>query len=1215
MIPTNNNTPSPCNPISSNCVIWQGPDISCINLCNGDTVSDVVAALAEKLCEIIDQACACDPDLTGLELKCALPQAGMPDTFVETLQAIIDYMCNITPGSSDVVVVELPPCLRYTDNLGNIVSQLPLTDWADLVNNKICDIINAISIINQNITNLENRVAILESCVLPCTPAQAPDFDIIPQCILPSTTAVPVSTLVLAIEIAFCNLRDVVGTVTEVTSAIAAQCLTPTMSSLSGSGANYGSLPGWIMTPNTLAGSHINQWIAICDLYTAVSDIQQNCCDDSGCDGVDFKYSYILEDSNGDGIPDALKLGFSGSTIPVGYADCGGTTTITVTDAAGQTVSQNAIITTLASSGAYVSIALGTLNVLSSLTVSIPFCVTNGTNQCADTQSLIIPGNVPCPTLIVTQAATDIITSWTSPISAGSTFEIDAVDSLSGVSLGSATINALGGMNTYNHTFAGASPGSTYIISLNIIVNGAITACPPVTITMNGDLCSDLEVTSLSVGAPSPTDRMYLGLYDDGVTVSRYYYDYSTFGFEVIKREDIAGSVPCESVSLTNQSMNTGTGEITVTVTYNDASPVSCELSYSSDGVTYSAPATGADGVRTLATGITSGSVYLKAQQTCTGPIEGLPTIMRYDFNTGTWMVLQSPADCQSSHILAACPSGQEVSRLTLECGLNTYTTPGASAQSWWFYVGKRTVGPGIMRYIYASWDNATSTVRSVVECCACPTFILSDKIQALCGEAGDAVEITFPYVLGGGIPDFTLGPGPVLGGVVQDATQKNKFTYTSAGVATSDNYADTFQVQLQPTIPGTEGCGVYQLTAQVGMVNCGVTLKYTAQPIFAFINTNSFTPTEGGMIKQGLIQLAADWAVDFGYSGSVYFIPMDETNWLGYSQKIVEDGSSYVNPVDPLWDAMKSLPSSWTGGASIYKNAACVIIFSNGSEGVYHDATIAAGFGAGVTAQPTSQYKADYDAHLDMLNGTALSAWAIGQGISSPQFPDGLSTILYPMAVANSAGADTANLLQMMAAYTSETIPAAKYGIKTLPDLTNYLLQGLSPGNPYAGAPTIVGNFTSQLYRTEDGGGATISGMLALLSQEKNNKILNEINTNSNAQFKETLTRAIKSCGDAFTADPLPTSNSYLVEWCKKTSADRYNVTIPGHSCGTLANGTVLKLTNNSGGDYSPPGADVWPDTEEHCFTIIDNCDSTAALGTTTMGTIHVDCDDCLTP
>ena len=45
---------SPCSPTSSNCVIWQGPDLHCIKLCTGDTVSDVIANLASELCTVMD---------------------------------------------------------------------------------------------------------------------------------------------------------------------------------------------------------------------------------------------------------------------------------------------------------------------------------------------------------------------------------------------------------------------------------------------------------------------------------------------------------------------------------------------------------------------------------------------------------------------------------------------------------------------------------------------------------------------------------------------------------------------------------------------------------------------------------------------------------------------------------------------------------------------------------------------------------------------------------------------------------------------------------------------------------------------------------------------------------------------------------------------------------------------------------------------------------
>ena len=49
MIPTNSNSPNNCDPISSNCVIWQGPDLTCVDVCQGDTISNVVAALCTQL--------------------------------------------------------------------------------------------------------------------------------------------------------------------------------------------------------------------------------------------------------------------------------------------------------------------------------------------------------------------------------------------------------------------------------------------------------------------------------------------------------------------------------------------------------------------------------------------------------------------------------------------------------------------------------------------------------------------------------------------------------------------------------------------------------------------------------------------------------------------------------------------------------------------------------------------------------------------------------------------------------------------------------------------------------------------------------------------------------------------------------------------------------------------------------------------------------------
>ena len=71
MIPTNSSaSTNGCDNISSNCVIWQGPDISCIDLCNGDSISEVTAKLATKVCDLITNCVSANPSLAGLDLTC-----------------------------------------------------------------------------------------------------------------------------------------------------------------------------------------------------------------------------------------------------------------------------------------------------------------------------------------------------------------------------------------------------------------------------------------------------------------------------------------------------------------------------------------------------------------------------------------------------------------------------------------------------------------------------------------------------------------------------------------------------------------------------------------------------------------------------------------------------------------------------------------------------------------------------------------------------------------------------------------------------------------------------------------------------------------------------------------------------------------------------------------------------------------------------------------
>ena len=1045
MLPSNTNNTSPCTPVSSNCVIWQGPDIACIDLCNGDTVSDVVAKLATKLCEIIDASCACDPDLTGLDFKCLT--APNPEDLVTTLQLFVDEICELKSDESDVKIADLalPECLYYRDGReGNLVTALPLSEWAAYIGTQLCNVISSLTTINQNFKNLSARVSTLEACVLPCTPNSESDFTVVSSCLFKGRE-VSISTLILAIEQELCKQITAVGSTTEINGAIAAQGISSSGKRLSVMGT-LGDIDGWIASPKNLAESNTNQWKLLNDLYTAVSDIQEAL--PKNCGAADFVFTYNTLDSSGNGVPDAINLNFQSTKIPEGFTDCNGSTTVTITDSNGTTVTSNINVSGLISSSSGVNINIEKLNRLSSLNLSIPFCVTDGNSQCADRQQVIIPLSAPCPSGVVVSAGASYI-QVTFPNTLGNqvSYELTATSQSSGGILGTTTLNNPSA--SVDYTFTGATPGDTYDVQIVVISGGSRTTCPKQSATIPGVICNDVEITTPSTAVVESAD-VFLGLYDSGVTVNRYWYDAAD---GLIKEENVGATVPCDSPILSSPTMDyLGTpGDVAVTVSYGtEPSPVSAEISWSIDDITYNGLTSGADGLRTIATGQTNGSVYIKVQTTCTGPIQSVPSKLRYDFATGVWTTLQSPQECLESSLTNACPAGTEVARQYLECGSNTYTVFGGSAASYWFYVGKREVANIGTRYLYAGWDNATNSVRSVVECCACPTFILSDKIQVLCGLNGDSVDVTLPYVLGAGEPSMSVITNPVLGTVTQGAIA-NQFTYTTVNPSRTADYADTFQVQLQPTVPGTGNCSLDTFTVQVQTINCDVKLEHTDQDIYVFVNTNGISSANGGLISNGFAQLRAYWALEFGWTGNTYFIPTDSKRWLGYFKAIVDDGASWVQSADLAWQALENLPASWSGGVGVFKNAANVIIFSNDSSGDYHDSTLASGYGSGLSAQPTASYKEDYDALIDMLNGTQTSLWAQGLGLTQNQFPDGLSTTLYPLVVNGSGAADAANILQMISAYTAELIPPSKYGIKTAPDVTSYILQGVAASMPYA--------------------------------------------------------------------------------------------------------------------------------------------------------------------
>lgn len=150
-----------CNPISSNCVIWQGPDIDCLNLCKGDTVSDVMFQLGCLVCTLKDQLDVDTYDLTCLDLA----TCDIPHTFREFMQLVIDKLCELEAltgteegeaTAEEIVVV----AACFTAELGPTAT---ISNYIQAIGTKLCE--QEITIANQQVAiqQLVDRVAVLES--------------------------------------------------------------------------------------------------------------------------------------------------------------------------------------------------------------------------------------------------------------------------------------------------------------------------------------------------------------------------------------------------------------------------------------------------------------------------------------------------------------------------------------------------------------------------------------------------------------------------------------------------------------------------------------------------------------------------------------------------------------------------------------------------------------------------------------------------------------------------------------------------------------------------------------------------------------------------------------------------------------------------------------------------------------------------------------------
>jgi hypothetical protein len=403
MLPTKSNTADKgCSPVSSNCVIWQGPDLSCINLCNGDAISDVVYKLATKLCTLQTSL-----DLSTLDLSCLVSfcAATNPAPTNKTLSAVLDFIIdkvcclNTTiqnlPGAGAGFVepnLTMPTCLQYTDPAtGQTITQLVHNQFTLRLGNQFCTLkatvesqAATLATYNTRITTLENRPGL----TLPT---------VTPNCILPATPTA-MNIVLDELEAQYCNLRSVLGTNAGITAAVGQQCQNLAAQDALSQAGFVGGLSGWVPATGdalsgTMAGAVKNLWVVLCDMRAAIFDLKTT-AGATDCSAFILNFSAAANEAR-----TTVTLFFSGTTIvPAGFANCTAQgSKVTIKDTSGKTFTGyvDLIAAQTDTDGVPFTVSGAGLSVNSNFTVTVEGCVSKSGSTCSKVATYSVP--VPCP--------------------------------------------------------------------------------------------------------------------------------------------------------------------------------------------------------------------------------------------------------------------------------------------------------------------------------------------------------------------------------------------------------------------------------------------------------------------------------------------------------------------------------------------------------------------------------------------------------------------------------------------------------------------------------------------------------------------------------------------------------------------------------------------------------------------------------------------------
>ena len=552
MIPNQSSNNNGCTDnMSSNCVIWQGPDLTCIDVCNGDTVSTIVATLAEKLCEVIENSGG-GIDISTVNQKCLVADYGTAATIQELFNNIIDKMCDCCENSTSPTDpcscrIDIPDCLHkaardYANNgtspisflLNNDPSLGPGRGYAHFLALQICNNINAISLLTQQVNNLETRVTYIENNC--CDPENPGPHSLTDKVVAPNSVGtnspVTFATAIAALDDKVGSLDSTVGTAQQINTAVA---YTPALSQknrLSGTGT-MAATRGWITTPKNMAQSFQNLWITMNDTRNAVENLNETVAKPTCADITFDIVASTQKDTNGN--VNGLVFDFQGTSLPAAFTECNSRgTKLTITDSSLNTIVKYISVEYYQNNAPYVlgSGEMGNLDLGSNYSLRVDFCASDGNTTCQEIQNLTIENELGCPTLEIGTVTADSIpftvTGIALPVNKGHIVNVELLNKAGG--LQDSRSFTYQGRDIIGE-FTNLKPNTQYQLKNTLTQNGKVgtTDCPVQLVSTSTPVCSTVLYTPSSSEWRSSTSDLITGgstkelaTYNSGVSQTKW---------------------------------------------------------------------------------------------------------------------------------------------------------------------------------------------------------------------------------------------------------------------------------------------------------------------------------------------------------------------------------------------------------------------------------------------------------------------------------------------------------------------------------------------------------------------------------------------------------------------------------------------------------------------------------------------------------------------